>query len=101
VTDLKTPAWIEPMVEARMGLIDEAFHGRVPDAYPLILMPLTEPAEGATTADFDRWERTCDNCGTYCDDSTDFYTGNVTRDYAGVQIIMTFGACSTCAGVTS
>lgn len=62
---------------------------------PLIVTPLTEPPEGATRKQYDRYDRTCDCCGKYCPwPRHDFYTGVIQRSTkAGLLVIMSYGVC--------
>ncbi len=71
--------------------------GGIPEGYPFILTTLTEPPEGSPDEVRERWERTCDNCGTYCPDDTTFFTGSMGTTIDGVRIEITFGACPKCA----
>lgn len=61
---------------------------------PLIVTPLTEPPEGASPKQYDKWDRTCDCCGRHCPWPRDFYTGHVQRNTkTGLLVIISFGVC--------
>ena len=63
--------------------------------YGLIMVPLKEPHEGATAKDFERWERTCDNCGKVCIDEP-FWSGAYQRPAWGALLLIGYGACKDC-----
>lgn len=92
------PRWLATAADQRIGFMLEEMGG-VPEGFPFILTPLTEPPENFTDEQRERWERTCDNCGTYCPEDTEFYTGSIGRvvgPEARVEIM--FGACAACVG---
>ena len=69
-------------------------------ADPTIVMTyLSEPDHEPTREELDRWERTCDRCGTYVPDDGEFYTGSVLRVIEGRQVMFTFGVCAPCKAV--
>jgi len=91
------PAWVTFLADQRLARILYALGGHLPppDQYEVVMNPLTEPDEDT---DWERWERTCDNCGTFCPEGEDFYAGVTSREHEGQQVIFTFGACAACAG---
>lgn len=99
----KEPPWLIAMVDQKLALMEDVL-GAALDAqrddvvadYAVIISPLAEPEEGASAQEMARWERTCDNCATFCP-GLNFWTGHVVRDFHGRQVIFTFGACSKCA----
>lgn len=92
------PPWLRAMVDQRLALMSEMMDpDLVKDAGPSVVMtPLTEPGEGATQEELERWDRTCDRCGKDCTENHLFYTGNLTEDWQGIQVIFTFGVCHKC-----
>lgn len=91
------PAWLVAKVDQRLALMDE-FLRQLEFNHELIMTPLDEPPEGASEAQFRKWDRTCDNCGRYCKGR--FYTGNVVRELHGKQVVITFGVCPRCKEAT-
>jgi len=95
------PSWLLPMVKARVNFMLAEMGGALPDGYPIILTTLTEPVEGTSQADRERWERTCDHCGRFCGDGEDFYTGSMGLEaMTGTRVQrveVTFGMCPECA----
>jgi hypothetical protein len=64
---------------------------------PFIMMLLTEPeGEDIDQETLDRYDRTCDLCGTYCPDNELFYTGSIERQIPGATVMVTFGVCKSC-----
>ena len=101
VAEQREPAWLVAKVDQRLALMQQATGG--PGLFELddktvVLLTLTEPGPGATPADFERWDKTCDNCGHYCPSS--LYTGHVTREWGKIQAIITFGVCPSCKEVS-
>lgn len=98
---MKDMTWILSAVDQRVAMIADVL-GPTITAMPIVMTTLTEPPEGedATAEDFERWERTCDNCGAYCPSDSGFLTGQATREVLGTQVIVTFGACPRCAEPT-
>jgi hypothetical protein len=92
----REPAWLTAMIDQRMALMEEHLGNPANVPANVVMTPLTEPEEDATNADRERWERTCDNCGTYCDNDTPFYTGSTVRMRGNVQVIFMFGVCAPC-----
>jgi hypothetical protein len=91
------PAWLTAKVDQRLALMEE-MAGELPSLAndkTLIMTPLTEPREGATQAEFEIWNRTCDNCGKDCT-GLDFYTGHMVRLWKGAKLMFTFGVCTEC-----
>lgn len=94
---IKEPPWLQAKVDQRIALMKEKL-GNLPQALDvgIIMMPLTEPTEHATPDEMLAWERSCDNCLVFC--AGDFYTGHVSRNWGGQQIVITFGVCPVCKG---
>jgi len=117
---LVPPAWLIAAVDQRLALMEEAIGETVAEgiemfhaltgyrpgedvdvvskvmAGDIMMTPLTEPREGASKEELDRWERSCDNCGTWCPDGQLFFTGQMVRDFHGSQVIIIFGMCPLC-----
>lgn len=93
----REPAWLTHKVDQRVAQMKEGLGaaGKSIDAN-LVMTTLTEPPERASQWDIDQWERSCDNCGVYCQPYSEFYTGSVTRSLHGTQVIVTFGICPRC-----
>lgn len=95
----KIPAWLAAAVDQRIALMRDKIgpgFAELADNTNLVMTPLTEPAEGATDAEREKWERTCDRCGVYCNSFARFYTGAVQRELDGVQVTLMFGVCHRC-----
>jgi hypothetical protein len=93
------PRWLTTAADLRIGFMLEQMGGDVPEGYPFILTPLTEPPEHFTDEERERWERTCDNCGKFCPEDTEFYTGAIGREVTeDTRIEIMFGACPACVG---
>lgn len=94
---LHEPAWLTDKVNQlieRMkaeGASAEIFEAA---GLPMVMTFLTEPEEGASPIDFERWEMTCDNCGKV---SNQLRPGAVRRIAFGIRLEITFGVCSECA----
>jgi len=89
--------WLAAAIDQRLALMQEMLDGdKITPTYSLIMSPLTEPRFGASRAEMEKWERTCDNCGAYCPDPIRFYTGSASREVFGLQVMFTFGACEKC-----
>ncbi len=90
------PSWLTAKVDQRVQLLGDVVPLKVHVIPGLIMLTLSEPPEDASQAEADRWERTCDNCGTYCPDETLFYTGVCQREKDGKQVLVAFGSCPRC-----
>lgn len=94
---LHEPAWLTDKVNVliermkKEGASAEVFEAA---GLPFVMTFLTEPEEGASPIDFERWEMTCDNCGKV---SNQLCPGAVRRIAFGVRLEITFGVCSECA----
>lgn len=94
----KEPVWLSVRVDQRIAFMLERTGGEFPPG-ALIATLLTEPPEGASKEEIDRWDRTCDNCGKYVPKGQTLYTGSCDRTLpSGHQVIINFGACSECFG---
>lgn len=88
------PAWLMAAIDQRIAKVDEALGSNIPEA--IVMTMLTEP-EGDNS---ERWERTCDNCGTFVPEGTEFFTGTVSGKLrTGMPIVITFGSCRACKDV--
>jgi hypothetical protein len=94
------PAWLDAAVDQRLAFMLERMGGKLPsNVADVIMTMLTEPPEGSAFGPGtvgDRWERTCDNCGTYCGDEDKFIFGVIMRWHEGTRVEITFGACANC-----
>jgi hypothetical protein len=98
------PAWLTAKVDQRLAFMAEQFGAtgttdQMIEAFlkaqpTVVFTPLTEPPENATPVQFAQWDHTCDNCGKLCPHQ--LYTGSVTREKWGTQVIFMFGACAEC-----
>lgn len=89
------PAWLISLVDQRMALVEESIGKMLPTSLPTIVM--TPLAEKPDVVSFERWNRTCDCCDSYCPDSAAFYAGHITRQLRnGIPVNMTFGVCEAC-----
>lgn len=91
------PAWLVAAVEQRVAFLVEQMGGRLPPGYPVVLTMLTEPPEGATDAERERWERICDHCGVWVPPDRELVTGSVGRRRGPTLVEITYGACPACA----
>ena len=93
------PAWLlartdQVLAEMRENLTADRLAG-----FKAVLIPLFDPGPGLDEAEAERWDRTCDNCGTYCPDGTSFYVGQSQREMHGKSVILMFGSCGQCIGL--
>lgn len=97
----EVPSWVVALADQRIALMKEKLTKESMHGYVVIATPLTEPAdaESMSTADFERWERCCDNCGVYCSPNREFFSGVLERELYGKQVILSFGACKRCSEV--
>jgi Pyruvate/2-oxoacid:ferredoxin oxidoreductase delta subunit len=87
------PAWLAKKADALIARLKEQGLTEFP-GHTVVMMTLTE-AESPEA--IERWERTCDNCSTYCPDQDLFFTGQVVREFDdGTKLVITFGACPLC-----
>lgn len=97
MSDLRPePTWLVSKIDQRLALMEEHMGNAADVPAQVVMTPLTEPGEDATKEDFERWERTCDNCGRYCPPDSEFYTGHSVRMRGEVQVIFMFGVCPDC-----
>ena len=95
-----TPTWLEDKVIARITLMIN--HGALKlteeSGAKIVFSFLDEGKEDMTPEERERWERTCDGCGIYIpeDGETLFYSGHLSREIDGVQILLGFGMCDDC-----
>jgi len=88
------PSWLKAAADQRLALMNEMLQLQQLTGYAIVMSQLTEPDEGATPEDFERHERTCDNCGKFCKD--EFFTGILVRDVGVLQVMISFGTCAEC-----
>ena len=87
------PAWLSAKVDQRIAFMLEKTGGNFPPE-AILATPLTEPEDGQ---DFDKWDRSCDNCGRYVPEGEPFHSGTCVRFIeAGNRALISFGACDTC-----
>lgn len=91
------PAWLIEAVTERMAK-DQAVLANAMAATQsnIVMVFLSEPAEDTPPEERERWERTCDNCGRYCPDEEQFFTGLVHMPLGNGHVEVTFGACPDC-----
>lgn len=99
-TNLPVPPWLQSQVDQLQARVRSQFPPGIPLSVvfgnAIVTMPLTEPAEGSSKKQMQRWEFTCDNCGRYCPDPIPFHTGTLAQQWDGVQVLIFYGACSRC-----
>lgn len=104
-----TPPWLSAMVDQRLAMMKDVFtnHGLIPEAmvalmigakYTVMMTPLTEPPEGASRKQQERWERSCDRCKRFVPKGRKFFTGYCNREAFGTTVTFMYGACPDCAG---
>ena len=94
-----TPPWLTAMVDERMAFMETELGSAaaaLTNEFGLVMTLLTEPPEGVSEAEFQRWDRRCDRCGRFCTVGEDFFVGHTARELAGVRVLITFGVCPTC-----
>lgn len=89
---MSDPSWLKAAIDQRLALMNEALQIQQLKGINIVMTPLTEPPEGATEAEYKRWDQACDNCGNV----GDLYTGHATKDVGLIQVIITFGTCARC-----
>lgn len=91
------PPWLRALVDQRLAAVRNTLGNRWSIGQPPVIMtPATEPREGATEEEFNRWDRTCDSCGTYVPPPGKFFTGHHATEWKKFQIIVSFGVCEDC-----
>jgi hypothetical protein len=93
---MSEPSWLTEKIDRRLALMESHIGNAADVPANLVMTPLTEPLEHATKEEFERWERTCDHCGTYCSAADPFYTGHSVRMRGEVQVVFVFGVCASC-----
>lgn len=96
---IREPAWLLAAVDQHLARIKGTVGtnlDRLTEVMPIITTPLTEPAPGASKEEMERWERVCDNCGTYVEEGVIFFTGSVQRTIGKMPVLIFFGCCRTC-----
>jgi len=72
------------------------------DPDTMVVMPLTEPGDGATDEQRKRWERSCDLCDTYCPHPVEFWTGSMSPEEPfPIRVRVTVGFCGPCRKVVT
>jgi hypothetical protein len=92
---MREPAWVTALADQRVAEIAARTTPALLATYAVVLSPLVDMPDGA---DVDRWERTCDNCGTFVPEGPTFNAGMVQREAHGKQVILSYGACDPCLG---
>lgn len=88
------PAWLTHLVDQRLALLNEYLPGPSLQNYDIVMMPLKEVHEDDDLA---AWNRTCDHCGKYCDNDTDFYTAHsMYKLRSGTPVVFIIGVCTDC-----
>ncbi len=100
MADAKEPAWVTARVDQLIAKVRHVLGEDVTFPQTLVMTPLTEPDENSSPAEWEVWERTCDNCGKHCPHPEKFYSGHVVRHVFGTQMLITFGVCSDCRKVS-
>lgn len=94
------PPWLLAKIDQRVAAFKAEISAKkavnISD-YDTLVMPLTEPPEGATRQRIQMWERTCDNCGRFCPGGLN--AGHAHREWDGLPVLVFFGACNTCLPV--
>lgn len=92
------PLWLVIKVDQRVAFMVE--HGALDIARQsgamVVMSFVDEGPEHMTKVERERWERTCDGCGTYISEDGEFYTGHMSRTIEDVNIMLAFGVCGDC-----
>lgn len=92
------PAKLVAMIDQRVAFIKEQTKDVGFGLANTIVSALTEPDENASDLDYERWERTCDMCGTYVPPEASFYNGAVLRPLRmDVDLTLFYSVCPVCA----
>jgi hypothetical protein len=89
-------AWMRQKVRERLVQARPVLRAESPRGWAVVILMLTEPDEDASDEERERWELSCDRCGTYCPPPSDFFTGQVTVVERGHRVAITFGMCRAC-----
>lgn len=94
-----TPAWLIAKIDQRLAELDTLTGNVLPalvklQDYAMVLLPLSEPAEGACSVERERWEHTCDHCGKYGPGT--MRCGHVEKLHREIPVVVTLGACPEC-----
>ena len=93
----REPAWLTAKADQRLALMADGLKDvKIEDVNTVLMTPLTEPPENATALEIKVWDRSCDNCNLYVMANSPFYTGAVKRELHGLEVILTYGVCSSC-----
>jgi hypothetical protein len=95
-TTSDAPGWLTAKVDQRIAELAPVIAAQQQNTPSMVMTPLTEPPED-TQESYDRWDRSCDNCGAYCPDDVKFYSGSYSRLVGGVQVMVSFGVCDNCS----
>lgn len=94
---IQPPPAIVALIDQRMAMIEDKLGNLPANPVNMIITPLTEPRDGATTEEYERWDRTCDACRTYCGPMTPFWTGVAVRSMRnGQSVTLMYGVCKDC-----
>lgn len=94
---LKHPAWLRAQLDQLLAHLADAMPPG-PIAADIVMVMLSEPPEGSSQAEIERWERSCDNCGHWCAPGEDLMMGMSMEQLPnGIPVQVSFGACRQCA----
>ena len=94
------PPWLLAKIDQRVAAFKDEITAKTAvdiSGYDTIVMPLTEPPEGASRRQIQMWERTCDNCGKFL--PAGLNSGHAKLEWDGVPVLVFFGACNDCLPV--
>lgn len=88
---------LDAVIARRLAEVEAGLKAAVHDTTVQVVMITLTDLDGPTEADRERWERTCDVCGTYVPHGPGFWTG-VTKIPVpeGFTVEVTFGLCTPC-----
>lgn len=92
---LDEPAWLVAMLDQRIALVLDKFADQMDILrnMDMCMLTLTEPPEHET---IERWERTCDRCGTYVP-GEGLMLGSALRTAQGIRFVVTLACCEPCS----
>lgn len=94
MTTKNVPPAIHAMIDQRIALIVATVPATESTDWGSVITPLTDAPLGV---DPERWDRTCDLCGTYCPVDSLFYCGFVGDTiHRRLPIMVSFGLCPSC-----
>lgn len=95
---VKEPPWVTALLDQRIQALKTGEwkgHGMFNDIAKVVVVPLRDKPE---EVDSEEWERTCDNCGTYCPPGPEdsFYSGMIEKLVNDLRLIFFYGMCPEC-----